>query len=810
MALNNAVTHFDSVMQLQLLGLLDIVLVESCKHTGLPDHSVWGSALFSSTLLSGIQINARFHTHSPSSSSLSDSAPTVSSGGSAAAASASAASSARFSSSTLSHWVGFAVQALPYLRRALPGVAFAVINVLCGEMLSLITVLDPAPMRSTLSALSATQHNLQRTAGAALNRRPSHSASAPAQGAPAFRMRSSAPQHGAITQDISILLEGLKRVLHYCIVGPLPGIESEFVLNEASQGVNAKTHAATASSASAAASSSSNSSGLFGYFFGRSAPAPSAQHKKENKVESAAREAAFQMLPVVVEALVGVWALPSPSNPAPTAAAVAPVPVPVSAALPASSVVAPAASASGVAAVKAASHSGPASPRRMGSTRVSRAVLLHSPPAAEPFFPALTAAAQHSFVPSATLNWLLQRRKLQRQVIDCLEPIMRRDAARLVRALLHSWEKELAAFTQLSHQQQQSAAPSANAGSERHTHSGAAEWIGGGSGGSAGAGAGAGGSANSATAPTPTCFTPTHGHIIQILNQMPAAASPEYVIGAIVPVAIAIILDAQQSGATTPSDAASKSGARSASVTTPSSQRNSVARVRSDGTISTTTPTQAAANGGASNGGSFLAPLRIDETAALHFLDSYLKQCVGAEQLPRAWPALHTLVRDALQYSEHPFTFLWLFGLIQQYIRRVCAAAASAAAAAAAAAPGSKANSAAGAGAGGSVNGADGGGRTGGGAGGAGSSSGNAADGRSDGSAGAELLTPKLKRELQEVAAQLIQTCALMAGQTLEFSWSAHYTKVLPPAVYYLAPRDEDEVSRFLFGSSSLFGGLIF
>ena len=37
-----------------------------------------------------------------------------------------------------------------------------------------------------------------------------------------------------------------------------------------------------------------------------------ARRKKESKLQQVTREAAFSMLPVAVEAVVGVWALPSP------------------------------------------------------------------------------------------------------------------------------------------------------------------------------------------------------------------------------------------------------------------------------------------------------------------------------------------------------------------------------------------------------------------------------------------------------------------------------------------------------------------
>ena len=87
-----------------------------------------------------------------------------------------------------------------------------------------------------------------------------------------------------------------------------------------------------------------------------------------------------------------------------------------------------------------------------------------------------------------------------------------------------------------------------------------------------------------------------------------------------------------------------------------------------------------------------MTPLKIHETAALHFLDSYLKQCTITEMLvclcctrisnpnfhpehgiisqSNAWSPLLHLVKEALSRSDHPFTFLWLLGMMQQYFRR--------------------------------------------------------------------------------------------------------------------------------------------
>lgn len=66
----------------------------------------------------------------------------------------------------------------------------------------------------------------------------------------------------------------------------------------------------------------------------------------------------------------------------------------------------------------------------------------------------------------------------------------------------------------------------------------------------------------------------------------------------------------------------------------------------------------------------YLSALKIHETAALHLIDAYMKQCSFADQLHEALPHVLDLIKQSLLRSNHPLTFIWLLGILQQYVRR--------------------------------------------------------------------------------------------------------------------------------------------
>src|SRR5690349_2950102 len=108
---------------------------------------------------------------------------------------------------------------------------------------------------------------------------------------------------------------------------------------------------------------------------------------------------------------------------------------------------------------------------------------------------------------------------------------------------------------------------------------------------------------------------------------------------------------------------------------------------------------------------------------------------------------MQSLVKDVVEYSNHPMTFLWLGGLLQQFIHRC----------------------------------------------------------------GAHHLDGKALKELRESAESLIQTMTLIGGQSLNLVQPPGFF-LLPPAVTYIAPRDEDEdflppLTSWLRGLRSSSGG---
>ena len=123
-----------------------------------------------------------------------------------------------------------------------------------------------------------------------------------------------------------------------------------------------------------------------------------------------------------------------------------------------------------------------------------------------------------------------------------------------------------------------------------------------------------------------------------------------------------------------------------------------------------------------SSAANVIPALRIHETSALHFLDAYVQHCVQPDQLLDGWSSLHSLVLHAMQLSDHPFTFLWLLGLVQHFVHR-CRI---------------------------------------------------------------QTLPKKMQKEVQDVAHQLLQTCALMAGQALEYNYA--YPRPSPPPSGWMPP----------------------
>jgi hypothetical protein len=172
--------------------------------------------------------------------------------------------------------VGFAVSVLPYLRRALPTIVFSLLNVVCGEIRTLVEAVQdsdlPAgwsPRASAAASLTTSpgdsppggasrrlaagvgSASAPRTPGAGLT-----AADAAGTAAAAAELLSSATPHrhhmahtqggasagsasggqrlvgrvfnssGVLTQDISLLLEGLKRVIHFCLLRPGEGLGS--------------------------------------------------------------------------------------------------------------------------------------------------------------------------------------------------------------------------------------------------------------------------------------------------------------------------------------------------------------------------------------------------------------------------------------------------------------------------------------------------------------------------------------------------------------------------------------------------------
>jgi hypothetical protein len=101
----------DSMMQIQLLGLLRVIMNEmNSKELPQKCYVILTGASFSSTLLNGIQkAHDDFHANNLGNS----------------------VNIAQESLSLLSHWVWFIVSSLPFMRKAIGPIAFACTNVLC-------------------------------------------------------------------------------------------------------------------------------------------------------------------------------------------------------------------------------------------------------------------------------------------------------------------------------------------------------------------------------------------------------------------------------------------------------------------------------------------------------------------------------------------------------------------------------------------------------------------------------------------------------------------------------------------------------
>lgn len=230
------------------------------------------------------------------------------------------------------------------------------------------------------------------------------------------------------------------------------------------------------------------------------------------------------------------------------------------------------------------------------------------------------------FVASAAINWEHHRRKLAEHVLHLLEPLMRRFPERMLRAFLHAWEKELTDAA--APVPEQRAADCAAADLQQPI------WR--------------------------AC--PRHQLIIELLNAL-QSATPDVVVGAIVPVAMYVV------------------GYCTCCLTLLTALASAVIQSREAERDLGRRPTPSKRE---------MAPLAIHETAALHFLDAYLSQCVASDalvcnqrRLPAShalvlshspqgdcWSSLQKLVKEALQRSDHPFTFLWLLGMMQQFGQR--------------------------------------------------------------------------------------------------------------------------------------------
>jgi hypothetical protein len=141
-----------------------------------------------------------------------------------------------------------------------------------------------------------------------------------------------------------------------------------------------------------------------------------------------------------------------------------------------------------------------------------------------------------------------------------------------------------------------------------------------------------------------------------------------------------------------------------------------------------------------------MSPLHVHETSALQFLDSYVRRCSTPDQLVNsacpiqidffffcqheAWPSILDLIKSCLQLSDHPFTFLWLLGILQKFVHRY----------------------------------------------------------------NPNRLEKRSQKDLQDVVQQLLQTCAMFAGQSIRFVWDAAHVVPLPAIYSYIAPlKDYDE-----------------
>jgi len=113
-----------------------------------------------------------------------------------------------------------------------------------------------------------------------------------------------------------------------------------------------------------------------------------------------------------------------------------------------------------------------------------------------------------------------------------------------------------------------------------------------------------------------------------------------------------------------------------------------------------------------------VTPLKVHETAPLHFIDSYL-QTGAPEKLQDAFPCVLDLVRHCAQVSDHPFTFLWLLGIIHQFVHRLSVSK----------------------------------------------------------------LDKRFMKDLHDVVVHVIQTCAMFAGQSLHFSLAKDMKIPLPAVV---------------------------
>jgi hypothetical protein len=321
--LNQSLNLNDAMMQVQLLGLLRVILAE-IKGETLDSIPLFHSSFFSSTILTGIQkAHEDFHAkHLGNSVNLTQE-----------------------SLSLLSHWVWFSVSCLPFLRKALATVSFSCVTVFCQEI---------------QNPLQSKRYNSAH----------------------------------------ALLLYGLRGVVHHCV------FQSE------RQRIPSPEEKSTANSSDVMFAPAQLIAGIFEGVFGSK---EMGNRREEKEPLKEAQDAALEMLPIIIEAVVHAWEAASKLSKQPTALK-----------------------------LNTASETSLVEDVKTSTKRKGRSKFRSNLGDDDTYIEYQPRKNSGTYVVSSTLTLVHHEKKVKSEIIQLLTPLAKVYPKILLRAMLHAWEKAMA------------------------------------------------------------------------------------------------------------------------------------------------------------------------------------------------------------------------------------------------------------------------------------------------------------------------------------------------------------------------------